>query len=202
MNASDYRKLSARERTNISGLISRGIVQLVDDAPTRQMLQVTGYGPELLPLGERFQQYGFTSVPFVGAEAVYLCPGGTRAHSIVVAVEDRRYRLTALAEGEVAIHDDQGQKVHLTRGGIVIDGKNLPITIENAPTVTLQNTPLVTMKAATKVRLETPLLEVTGDVKDNCDTQPRTIATMRQIYDTHTHNDPQGGVSSVPNQGM
>lgn len=51
-------------------------------------------------------------------------------------VADRRYRLQGLAAGEVALYDDLGQKVHLTRGGIVIDGAGLPMTIQNTPHLT------------------------------------------------------------------
>ncbi|WP_431477838.1 phage baseplate assembly protein domain-containing protein [Massilia eburnea] len=58
---------------------------------------------------------GFTSVPKPGAEGVVVFVGGNRDHGLVIAVEDRRFRLKGLASGEVAIYDDQGQKVHLTR---------------------------------------------------------------------------------------
>ncbi len=37
-------------------------------------------------------------------------------------MSDRRYRLKGLQTGEVAVYDDQGQSVTLTREGIVVDG--------------------------------------------------------------------------------
>ena len=43
----------------------------------------------------------------------------------MVGVEDRRYRLRGLAGGEVAIYDDQGQKVHIKRNGIVAEAANI-----------------------------------------------------------------------------
>jgi phage gp45-like len=43
------------------------------------------------------------------------------SHPIVLVVGDRRYRLKNLQDGEVAIYDDLGQKVHLTRDGIRVD---------------------------------------------------------------------------------
>jgi len=48
-------------------------------------------------------------------------------------VSDRRYRLTGLAEGEVALYDDLGHKVHLAREGIVIDGGGHNVSVINAP---------------------------------------------------------------------
>ncbi len=42
---------------------------------------------------------------------------------------------------------------------------------------------------------------VTGDISDLNGTQG-TVGYIRQIYDIHTHDDPQGGVSNVPNQQL
>lgn len=60
---------------------------------------------------EYFQHYGFTSRPLPGAEGILLREGGV---IYMIASDDRRYRL-ALENGEVALYDDQGQKVHLKR---------------------------------------------------------------------------------------
>lgn len=154
-------------------LAGRAVVSLIDDATKLQGLQVELLEGEVRDQVERFQQYGLTSVPLPGAEGLYLSLNGSRDHGVVISVDDRRYRLVGLAGGEVAIYDDQGQKVHLTRDGIVIDGAGLPITIENTP----------------KVRMVTPLLEVTGEIKDRCDSTGRTMSGMRTIYDGHTHHE-------------
>lgn len=76
---------------------------------------------------EFFQHYGFTSRPQAGSEAVYLVEG-----NLVLAIgsDDRRYRI-AVESGEVALYDDLGQKVHLTRDGIAIDSP-LPVTVNGA----------------------------------------------------------------------
>lgn len=85
-------------------------------------------------------QYGFASRPFPGADAVVIFLNGDRSKGVVVAVGDQRYRFRNLVEGEVAISDDLGQAVHLTRSGIVVDGAGNPITIQNAPTITMSGT--------------------------------------------------------------
>lgn len=114
-------------------MLSRATISAVDDAPQAQAVQIELLADEVQDAAERLQDYGFTSHPKPGAEAVVAFIGGTRSHAIVLKVEDRRYRLKALAEGEVAIFDDQGQKLHLKRDGIAIES-HLKVTID-APDV-------------------------------------------------------------------
>lgn len=166
-------------------LLSRGVLVLVDDALKLQRVQVTLLG-DAPAWAERFQQYGYTSHPLPGAEAIVASISGARAHLVALAVDDRRYRLVGLAEGEVALYDDQGQSVHLTRAGIVIDGAGKPVTITNAP----------------KVRAETELLECTGEIRDRCDSGGRAMSEMRETYDDHDHPGDSGGTTGKPNQGM
>lgn len=68
----------------------------------------------------------------------------------------------------------------------------------------IQNVPTATVQAATKVRLETPLLEVTGDIKDKCDSSGKTMSGMRTTYNSHNHNENNtvGGPTNLPNQAM
>ncbi len=102
-------------------MIGRGVVRLINDSGGIQLLQITLLSGETRDNVERFQDYGFTSHPHPGAEHLAGFIGGNRAHGIVIKVDDRRYRLKALARGEVALYDDQGQKVHLKRNGIRVD---------------------------------------------------------------------------------
>lgn len=99
-------------------VVSRAVVRAVNDSLKLQGVQISLLKGEAQDV-ERFQEYGFTSRPHVGAEAVTVSLGGDRGHTIVIAVDDRRYRLTGLEEGEVALYDDQGSKVVLRRGGIL-----------------------------------------------------------------------------------
>lgn len=109
------------------------------------------------------QHYGLASRPKTGADVVVVFPGGNRAAGIAIASNDRRYQVE-LAAGEVALHDDLGRSVRLTRDGIVIHGGGQPVTITGTP----------------KLRVES-LLEVTGDV---------TIGG--RSFNAHTH--PETGV--------
>ena len=112
-----------RIRGKIRSIASRAVIKLVKDGLKTQSVQLNILAGETTPDDtERFQQYGFTSVPLEGAEAIVLHLGGGRDHGVVIATEDRRYRLTGLADGEVALYDDQDQKIHLTRDNIIIEG--------------------------------------------------------------------------------
>lgn len=69
---------------------------------------------------QHWQPYGYASAPLDGAHAVVAAIGSHGNARLAVVVGDRRYTI-ALEAGEVAIVDDLGQRVHLTRTGIVID---------------------------------------------------------------------------------
>lgn len=171
----------------LGNLLARGVVSVVNAAAKMQVLQVKLLAGEAKAGLEHFEPYGYTAHPHPGAEVLAAFFDGDRSHGIVIVAADRRYRLKNLAAGEMAIYDDLGQKVHLTRTGIVIDGAGLPITITNTP----------------QVRMETPLLEVTGDIHDRCDTTGRTMHGMRDIYNIHVHPENDGGgPTDDPNEQM
>jgi phage baseplate assembly protein V len=121
-------------------MVSRAIVNLVDDATKLQALQVTMLADETSDQVERVQKYGFTSVPHPDSEAIALAVGGSRDHVVVICVDDRRYRLKGLQSGEVAIYTDEGDSVVLKRGNVI------------------------EVTAATKVRIVSPLVEMSGDL--------------------------------------
>jgi phage baseplate assembly protein V len=108
----------------VTNMIGRCILSAIDDGRKIQSVQIEALEGEAHDNVERFQNYGITSVPYADAEAVTLFVGGLRSHAIVIAVDDRRYRLTGLAQGEVALYDDLGQVVHLKRDGILIRSDN------------------------------------------------------------------------------
>lgn len=133
----------------LGNLLARGVVTGTNGGGKMRSLQIRMLSGETKDGVEHFEPYGFTSEPHAGAEHVTAFFDGDRSHGVTLVVADRRYRLTGLAAGEMAIHDDQGQKVHLTRAGIVIDGGALPIHIQNAPTVSVTATASIDLNAPT-----------------------------------------------------
>jgi len=110
-------------------VIGRGRIGVVDDTGPVQTMQVKLGQDEVVDAIKRLMEYGFTSKPLPGADAVVVFMAGNRSSGCVIATGDQRYRLH-LQSGEVAIHDDQGQKVHLTRTGIVVSAPNKKIRLE------------------------------------------------------------------------
>lgn len=127
-------------RRSINLMVGRAVVSLVNDALKMQGVQVQLLADEVRDNVERFQNYGFTSHPHPEAEAIVVSIGGNRNHAVVIAVDDRRYRLKGLAAGEVALYTDEGDKIVLKRGGII------------------------EVTAATKTRIVAPLVEMTGEL--------------------------------------
>ncbi len=200
----------------------RAVVRLVYDDPKMQELQLSIFSGEVRDKVERFQDYGFTSHPIKGAEAVVLALGGNTDHGAVIRVDDRRYRITGLAEGEVALYDDQGQMVVLKRD------KTIHITgtdhlIADIGTDAVVTCPQVTVNASSQVSLNTPTvacsanLIVGGDVAvtgaiaaggnigsgAQVSDASGSMASMRVIFNGHDHDySDGGGTTQDPNQSM
>lgn len=170
---------------SVKNLISRCTVALVNAKGKLQALQIRMLAGEVKDGVEHLESYGFTSHPHDGAEGVAVFPGGDRSHGVVIVVADRRYRMQGLKAGEVALHDDQGQCVHMTREGMVVKGAGKPITFTNA----------------SKLRVECPI-ECTHDITDLVGKGGKSMALMRETYNDHDHQDPHGGNTDKPNQGM
>ena len=131
-------KIMAPLKRRVYLMVSRALIKVINDTPGVQQVQADVLSGETLDRIERLQEYGFTSVPLPGGSALLLCVGGSRSHAVIAATDDARYRLTGLQPGEVALYTDQGDKIHIKRGG------------------TIQ------VIAATKVRIEAPLMEING----------------------------------------
>lgn len=154
MTPRDVAHLMRQLGGRIALAIGRAELRLVDDAAALQRLQIEALPGEVRDQVERVQSYGFTGVPKPGADVVILAVGGNRDHPLAIAVDDRRYRLRGLRAGEVAIYDDLGQCVHLTRDGIVVKGAGKPIVI--------QDTPSLTVAATAQIVFDTPVVRFTG----------------------------------------
>lgn len=171
-----------------------------------QLLDVKGRGEEFTDK-ELFQQYGHASRPLPESEGILLFLGGTD-NAVVIATEDRRYRI-ALEEGEAAIYSDEGDKVHLKRNREieVIGGEKVTVT-----------TKVAEIEATTSAKVTSPQIEFIGNVTITGNVTATggissatsiadptgTMADMRGTYNSHTHpeNGEGGGTTNIPNQGM
>lgn len=130
--------------------VGRGVIRLVADAGNVQIVQVRLGQLETRDNTPRLAEYGFTSNPPPGSDAVLLFIAGDRSNGVVVATGHQASRLKGLVPGEAALYDDLGQFVRLTRTGIVISSP-LKITLE---------APEIDLIASTKIRFAAPTIEL------------------------------------------
>lgn len=165
-------------RRGLAQIVTRAVVTLVNDAAKMQTLQLSLLADETLDGAEHWQPYGYTAVPHAGAEALVVSVGGHRAHSVVIACGDRRYRITGMEAGEVAIYTDEKDKIHLKRGRV--------IDIE---------THTLNIKAATAVNFDTPQINTTGKIVSQGDQVAGGISQIEHIHDL------PGGSQTLPPAG-
>ena len=133
MVAKDMRRLVSNLRQRVNLIFGRGVVTAIDDSKPQQRLQVSLLSDELRDEVSRFQNYGFTSVPQTGAEAVVFFAGGDRSNGVVIVCDDKRYRIKGLQKGEVCLYSDEGDSVTLKRGNVMaLKTKTFSVECEKA----------------------------------------------------------------------
>ena len=152
----------AKAIRRIRNILKRGLVRHSNYGHSQRYLQLQVEGGE--PIGdiEHFEPFGFTSGPVSGAEAVVLAFNGNGSHSVALVVDDRRYKLE-VNEGEVAIFNRHGDKVHIK------DDRSIAIT------------------AALKVEINAPLVECSGTV-----TAKDFITHTGVSANNHDHDETNG----------
>ncbi|MCD9569414.1 MULTISPECIES: phage baseplate assembly protein V [Pseudomonas] len=162
----------------LTRLLARGTVVLAHSANKLQSLQMRLTAGEVNDDMEHFEPYGFTSNPLAGAEGIATFLGGDRSHGVVLVVADRRYRLKALAAGEVAIYTDEGDKIHFKRGRVI-----------DIDTATLN------IRASSGVTIDSPTLSMSGKIVSQGD---QVAAGISQINHVHSGVQPGPGQTGAP----
>lgn len=141
---------------------------------------------------EYMQHYGFASRPPEGAEGVIFVTGSA---VVMIATDDRRYRVE-MADREVALYTDEGDKIHFRRGNL-LEIKTGRLVIDAAESCVIRSPELV-IEASTRVAIDSPAVAASGDVSDGAG----TMAAMRGVYNPHTHTESGGGTTQGPGEGM
>lgn len=97
----------------------RGKVTLVVSSEPVQRIQLSGLADEMLQDLEHLQEFGFTSHPPEGTEAVVIPLGGDTSHGVIVATEHGSFRIKNLKPGETAIYSNEGAKIVIKNGRII-----------------------------------------------------------------------------------
>jgi phage baseplate assembly protein V len=100
-------------------IADRAVVTMVTDSLQRQGLQLKVLADETADDVERFQNYGHTSVPPAGSEAIVLGIGGARAGLVAIAVEDKSVRPKDLEAGDNCLYHLEGHRIILRKDGLL-----------------------------------------------------------------------------------
>jgi len=149
------------------------IVRVAQGASKMLYADFTGRYNESHAQREYFQHYGFASCPLPGSEGVPVMLGGDVNNIIMVATEDRRYKLV-VKPGEVGLYTDEGDYVLLGRGNVIHAYSKNEIIAE-APTVQVKGNLLVDGN-----------ITATGDITDKTRSMD---ADRKQYFNPHRHND-------------
>lgn len=162
---------------------------VADDAGTTQKLQ---YKSPFDVRGDtlRMTEFGFSSGLPAGSDVLILSLGGDRSNQVIVATNHGSTRYGNLKPGETVIYDAKGKSILLGEDKLTVKcaGQDIEVTEAKNATIT----------ASVKIRLETPLVESTGDIVDNCDSNKVTLKELREAYNEHGHDvkNVQGGDST------
>ncbi|VVE13073.1 phage baseplate assembly protein V [Pandoraea capi] len=180
--------------------IARALVAVVRDSGGIQIMQMKLSASEVRDGLPRFAEFGFSSNPPVGSDAVVAFLGGDRSKGIVIGTCHQPSRPQNLSPGETILHSQDGKSVYLTAtDGIVVEAKGQPVVVNDASDVTWNCSGKFTLVAPGGVEIDAPLVKSSGHMQDNFGSNPHTLADMRQISNTHTHpvKNVQGGSSTV-----
>ena len=162
------------------GAAVRGVVRAVRDDGQAQTVDVETHEGVVREGVEVLMPFGLaTRAPSgPGAVVLLLAVGGDQGDMVALPVACPSVRLGALGAGEFAIHDADGNRVHIRAGGIV------------------------ELRAATKVRVTAPTVEIVADevtISGNLtvagDVKAGTVSLRGHV---HTAVQPGGGTSGPP----
>lgn len=124
----------------------------------------------------------------VGEAVLVLSPGGDTQQGRVIPASYSQAQPQP---------DDQAAKLAIEFGS----GNRLSLD-RNAGKLTLTVTGDIELNAPSRLRVNSQVIECSGDVLDTADSNAASMRAMRTTYDQHTHTGDRGGNTSAPHQGM
>ncbi len=181
----NMKKMLEPLQRRVMSMIAPAMITGVDDSKAIQTLQIQLGKNEVREGVNRVQQYGFSSHPLAQSECAVMFVGGNRDHGLVIAVDDSRYRLKNLAQGEVALYTDEGDVIHLKRGNQIEIKSTASVTI-NAPETTITGNVQIEGNVAVGGKTE-----VVGALSSSTSVSDAkgTMEAVRDIYNGHKHGN-------------
>lgn len=202
--------------TRIRRVCMGAIIRRVDDSGNLQKMQVETLGHSVYDNVEKFEQFGFTSNPPLGLDAIIIERAGKH---IIVAIGDRKYRIKNMKSGDTAIYDVRGQTIILNETGIattdahgnkiITDSSGIKTTDTNGNDIKMEASGIsLTDKNGNNIKMSSAGVDINGVLitKSGAMTTPSTIVAGDDItsgtgktLDTHVHTFPYMAGSSSAN---
>lgn len=145
MNAGQFVQVFQRAigplKTRVLLMIGRAVLTAIKDDGGIQTVQMKALSGESFDGVPRVQEFGFSSNPPPGTDGIVVAVGGARESLVVIATDHKTYRFKNLASGESVFYTDDGTYIHLKKNG------------------------QIKVHTATKVLIEAPDVEITGNLK-------------------------------------
>ena len=124
----------------------------------------------------------------VGEAVLVLSPGGDTQQGRVMPASYSQAQPQA---------DDQPQRLSIEFGA----GNSLSLD-RSTGKLQLTLTGDIEINAPNRLRVNSKVMECSGDVLDTANSNAASMRAMRATYDQHTHTGDNGGNTSAPHQGM
>ncbi|WP_281544661.1 phage baseplate assembly protein V [Grimontia sp. SpTr1] len=183
---SPFNRLLMPVKRRLQLMVDRAILRIITDTTQRQQLQIQTLADETDSNIERWQNYGHTSVPPVGSEAITLALNGNRSNLVVICAEDKTVRLKDLKPGDSALYHLEGHFFKLTKGKkgeLIADTLNISVKQVN-------------ITAIDGVDITAPDVSISGNltIGGNCEAAGRVIGqeggTFKGIEsEAHRHKE-------------
>jgi len=154
-----------RHKTRMLMGTAPALITAIDDSGPISKVQVRiNDTPEIVDGVPVMQFYGISTIAPVESDATGLFITGQRANPIIIGTNNQKARLRDQKPGEVAIFTDEGDKITFNRGNKinVVSKDTVNVTPQNNFSVDTKD---ATIKASDKIKLDTPLVEITGNLK-------------------------------------
>lgn len=175
----------SRLSRRILNFVAVGTIKTVVDSGTSQACQVSINDFETIDSMPRPVQFGFTSNPPIGTQALLLFAGGDRSNGVIIGTNNLSDRMKNCDSGGAAMYSADGRYVYISSSGITINAGGLPVTVSDASELDVTATNSVTITSPT-VKISGNLL-VGGDITDTSGSNSETMAAMRTKYNEHDH---------------
>lgn len=206
-------RLLAPIRRRITGMLTRAVVSGIVEDLQRQNLQVKMHADESADNIERFQNYGMSSYPPEGAEAIVAALGGALSGLVAIAVEDKKVRPKGEV-GDVFLYHLEGHKIRLTKDGqIILTAQDVIFEIANTFTISTTDVIFNASGSFTIISPDTLIdgpLHVTGDISTDSGITANNGITSGSVvtgsdlsannisYLGHIHKDAENRPTTAP----